>query len=307
MVVPLAVTGLQIMNRYFYPEPARQSNYVKVNFETEHSDIELPVLHITQNSDRSFHTFFVWVQRMGAVPHISRSFIDALHDGQIVVLVNPVKPFNEEEVKQTKQYLKRGGKILILHDPNRRDSEATNQLLLQSQTAMKVNMVAPGPVSIERTPLDTLRVKSTSAGVVEAGKPVLFARSRVPEEAELRDRTPFQRERLHVEAEQAMLAPGAPMGQVRPGNERQLQLGSIPQARQSNMSRLAMNIDTVSLRPILAFQHVEKGMVVVMASSSVFTDREMGYTTTKPNKTQSRIYELEYWIFEEVMGLMKVQ
>jgi hypothetical protein len=115
----------------------------------------------------------------------------------------------------------------------------------------------------------------------------------------------FERERLHVEAAQAMLAPGAPMDQVRPGRERLLHLGSIPQARQSNMSRLAMNIDTVSLRPILAFQYVEKGMVVAMGTSSVFTDREMGYTTTKPNKTQSRIYELEYWIFEDVMELMK--
>ena len=67
-----------------------------------------------------------------------------------------------------------------------------------------------------------------------------------------------------------------------------------------------LKVDTISLRPIASVLKMGRGEIVVMASSALFTDREMGYTTMKPNENQRKIDELEYWIFEEVLGIKKV-
>lgn len=61
--------------------------------------------------------------------------------------------------------------------------------------------------------------------------------------------------------------------------------------------------DSASVEPVMSEYKIGKGEVMVFAASSIFSDTYMGYTPTVPNPAQKRIYDLEFWIFRDVLGL----
>ncbi len=95
------------------PEPRRPIPYV--NFEREHSDYFLPVLRLEQDQDKSFLTFYVWMQRVGAVPREIEDFSRAVSGADPVVIIDPAVDFTAEESSQLRGFLERGGRALLIN------------------------------------------------------------------------------------------------------------------------------------------------------------------------------------------------
>jgi len=128
LAFPLSVYTFQTINRIGYPAPHPHTKYTSVCFESEHSNFDLPVLELVKDPTKSYHTFFVWTQRLGYIPQVSNSLEEALQKGDIVVIINPTKPFTAQERKQTLDYANQGGKIILMDSPLNKKSSA-NQLL----------------------------------------------------------------------------------------------------------------------------------------------------------------------------------
>jgi hypothetical protein len=108
------------------PEPRQSIPYV--NFEHEHSDYFLPVLRLEQDQDKSFLTFYVWVQRVGAVPRESDDFSRAVSGADPVILIDPVQDFTPEEAAQLRHFLEKGGRALLINSADN-PSSAPQKLL----------------------------------------------------------------------------------------------------------------------------------------------------------------------------------
>jgi len=54
-------------------------------------------------------------------------------------------------------------------------------------------------------------------------------------------------------------------------------------------------------KPFVAAAKVGDGVIAAMGSSDSFTDRVMGVTSTVPNDYQRGIYEIEFWLFRNLM------
>ena len=135
VVLPGVLFGLAVavlvydgLVRWSYRLPEPHSDYVHVAFESEHSGIELPTRRLITNPEMSLHTFFVWTQRLGFFPSIESSLEDALAKGDLVVIANPVVPFEPEELADLAGYVSGGGNLLVLVDPLNK-GEAQPQLL----------------------------------------------------------------------------------------------------------------------------------------------------------------------------------
>jgi hypothetical protein len=303
ITIPVVVLALEFLNHHFYGVPLENKEIVRVNFENEHSDVDFPLYHITQNPNRSYHTFFVWTQRIGAVPQLFNSVEEAICRGKVLVLLNPGKFFDELEVASLRGYIEQGGSLFLIHDPNRQPKSVVDSLLAALRVSLRIINGSPGPISMMREKRDTLVAKSTSSGIVEGGNPILFVRNRIADESELRNRMPIGRSHQHVETEQEQMQAVGPGAGIRSNMASQEMGGGVRKPPQATIRRDAKVVDTVSLRPVMATEKIGHGMIVVMASSALFTDREMGYTTMQPDQVQRKICELEYWILEQVLNL----
>ena len=95
------------------PEPRQPIPYV--NFEHEHSDYFLPALRLEQDRDKSFLTFYVWVQRVGAVPRETDDFSHAVSCSDPIIMIDPIKDFTPDEAAQFRNFLERGGRALLIN------------------------------------------------------------------------------------------------------------------------------------------------------------------------------------------------
>ncbi|MEW6378540.1 MAG: hypothetical protein AB1611_02905 [bacterium] len=124
----LGVTAAHLLNRKNYAYPKARRDFFRVALESEHSSSFLPVSRLAELSDKSFLTFFVWIQRLGYIPCLKFSLEEALKQGKAVVIVDPVKGFDSGEIAELKNYLLRGGRLLLMDSPYNRGSTA-NQIL----------------------------------------------------------------------------------------------------------------------------------------------------------------------------------
>lgn len=313
LVTPIALLALEYMNRNLYPLPQPHTPYVKVNFESEHSQFELPVLHTTQHPEKSYHTFYVWLQRLGYVPSLKPSVEEALSDGDAVVIINPHIRFDKTELQGIKDFLHRGGKLFVMDDPHYTRHRTVNQLLSIFGGYLTATDTIWTPVILEKSTGDTARIASFSAGEVRWGTALVLAQNRISLPGGTGAQPGLVGEYYPI-AE--MGAP--PMQSLPPApNARRKLEGKIqqnlvpspiemtPRSDRSDFKRtpFQVKLDTTSARPVLSVGDLGRGKLAVMASSYLFTDREMGSTSTMPTTNMRRIYELEYWIFQEVLKL----
>ena len=97
---------------YPLPQPARSVPWI--NFEREHSQYFLPTLRLSEEGDKSCLTFFVWTQRVGAVPREVYQLEEAVSGNDPVVMIDPAMPLDAEEMRQLRAYLNRGGRLLVI-------------------------------------------------------------------------------------------------------------------------------------------------------------------------------------------------
>ena len=77
-------------------------------------DIFLPILKLVDKPARSYHTFYVWTQRLGYVPMAVENPEDAVINSDLAIIINPVKHFTREKKDQLSDYIYRGGKLFIM-------------------------------------------------------------------------------------------------------------------------------------------------------------------------------------------------
>jgi hypothetical protein len=257
LVSSMAILSINKLNTLFYPIPQPHAKYIKVAFETQHSNFELPVTHTPDNPKNSYHTFYVWLQRLNYVPVVKSTFVESLQDCDAMVLINPRKPFTEIEIEKTEEYLRKGGKLFLIDDPNNNRYNIANQLLSKIGLRLNPTDTLHTPVVIMRSSTDTTEISGFCAGEVIGGVPYIFARN-------------------------------------------SLMTGEVKSFNKQNDIR-NKSLDTVNTRPILAIQKVGSGMIAAMSASSLFTDLEMGSTSSNPTTNMKKIYELEYFIFRDLL------
>jgi hypothetical protein len=118
----------QLLNRWNYATPVPRTPFTKVLFEQEHGNYELPLQGFTKEHDKSYEVFYQWVLRIGFYPFTGRTLEDDLKEANIVVIINPLETFSQDERVRVKEFITGGGKILIMDNPANAASTA-NELL----------------------------------------------------------------------------------------------------------------------------------------------------------------------------------
>ncbi|MDZ7289804.1 MAG: GldG family protein [candidate division KSB1 bacterium] len=276
LAVPISATIFAFASRAAYPTPQPKRDFIQVNFEMEHSRYELPILHMTQNQEHSFHTFYMWPQRLGMVPAVKTKFKEALADGDAVVIINPHEPFSDNELWRFRNYLEAGGKALILDDPT--GPSVANQLLAAFGMRTAPIWSDSATVFVWRNGADSTQFFGKLTGEVSGGIPVVFAKAR-----------------------ESALTPRWP--NVLPQQPLPLLIQNLPASSNLRSGQQSRHTNVKLRKPVLSMQRVGKGLIAVMSSSPLFTDREMGSGSVQPPPNMQKIYELDYWIFSELLQL----
>ncbi len=101
-----------------YPLPDPHTRPISIAFEAEHSRILLPTTLASGPPDASFQTFYVWTQRLGYVPTFAPTLEEALESAQVLVVIDPFRPFEPAEIAAVEQFVQGGGRLLVLAEPS---------------------------------------------------------------------------------------------------------------------------------------------------------------------------------------------
>ncbi|MCP4630669.1 MAG: hypothetical protein GY850_45220 [bacterium] len=170
LAFPLATIIFSSLNRCNYSPPQPHTKLTRVSFDLGHSDIFLPILELVSKPERSYHTFYVWTQRLGYVPMAVANLKDAVIQGDLVIIINPVKHLTREKKDQLSNYVNQGGKLIIMDNAYNRKSTA-NEII--QDFGMKLEMKPLNGVLFYD--LKGRRISATEqAKKIEGGRPVLL-------------------------------------------------------------------------------------------------------------------------------------
>jgi hypothetical protein len=274
------------LNARAYARPRPHTNYPTVAFDAEHSKYFLPVKQLKPKAtDRGpeMHTFYVWTQRLGIVPEVRYEFNECLEGRDAVVVINPEREFTAEEVSRFVRYVEGGGKALVIDDPRNKLVSSAHQLLQPFGLRIDYRELHEGVIEDEaRTPL----WPALHAGAVTGGEPLLYVRPAAP----------FRQGPPGAPPQGSPAAPpqgtnGVAQPAVRPAS------ASAPQSKEPQANAQ----DT--RRPVLSLVRRGRGVLVVMANTTSFSTEVMGSTGNVPNEQVRRVYELEYRIFRDILGV----
>jgi hypothetical protein len=129
--VPLGTRAFAAMNHAAFPLPAPHKQLPRIAFEREHCNFTLPaeVWDTSVALENHYHTFYAWTQRLGYMPNYSPTLDSSLSNARVVVFINPYKEFTPQELRQIKQYLEKGGRLLVLDGAHNRNSTANSFLM----------------------------------------------------------------------------------------------------------------------------------------------------------------------------------
>ncbi|TKJ39021.1 hypothetical protein CEE37_11390 [candidate division LCP-89 bacterium B3_LCP] len=142
----ISTWSVQTISIKTYPLPEPTKDVPWVNFEREHSGYFLPTLRLAEKGDKSYLTFFVWTQRVGAVPREMDDLSEAAAQKYPMVMIDPAAPFTDVERRELQRYLQRGGKLLLINSADN-IPEAANQLLMEYGVELIVHPVLSDFVS----------------------------------------------------------------------------------------------------------------------------------------------------------------
>ena len=165
----------------------------------------------------------------GCIPSIVNNLHEALEKGDICIIINPVKSFAKTDISAIKNYIEKGGSILIMDSIINQES-TINELL--SHFGMKVIIESKfnGTKNINNRLIGGITIPALK---ISGGKNI-----------------------LEDEQDQIILS---------------------------------------------VYETETGGKVVVFVDSYTFSNEIMGSTFTIPNEIQQRLYNTEYYIFEEIL------
>ncbi len=99
-----------------YSLPEAQEPAKTVGYESGHCHFAIPDKQLIHKDSIDYHTFYVWTQRLGYVPDLF-TLEEDLKQFDVIVMVNPVKPFSETALNRIREYVTQGGRLLVLDHP----------------------------------------------------------------------------------------------------------------------------------------------------------------------------------------------
>lgn len=159
--------GLTYWNGLHYPKLEPHTKYRTVAFESQYSGIGLTevsalleeqvpeehLLHGLQQDHQhrsryreleTFRTFYINLARVGVFPTVKGSLQQALDAGDFVVVINPKRPFHEDDQIRVDGFLHRGGRLLLM-------DSITNNTLIANQFLRRFNArinFSPLPIEV---------------------------------------------------------------------------------------------------------------------------------------------------------------
>jgi flavodoxin len=93
-------------------------------FDSEHSAniLDTPSLFDYQSYKNVYNVFFIWTQRANITPFIG-NLEDCFERGDVIVIIDPVSRLTQSETYSIKQFVKSGGKLLIMLNDTREPSK----------------------------------------------------------------------------------------------------------------------------------------------------------------------------------------
>jgi hypothetical protein len=160
----------QFLSYKSYPLPNPRIPYTKVVFEQEHGDYELPLKGFTKERERSYEVFYQWVLRVGYYPFTGKTLEEDMHGASILIIINPDKPFSPDELDLLRDYLQKGGKLLLMDGVTNQSSTAGTLL---SYFGMKIKRDRKVPLPATYSTSWMSRMGQNSAFEIEGGEGVL--------------------------------------------------------------------------------------------------------------------------------------
>ncbi len=117
VVIALHFFGALKSKAYPPLEPVRGIKWVA--FDQDPSFNEMPVTSLVRSKEASLHTFYVWTQRMGLVPTLRPTLVEALSSAPVAVVANPRRPLTIDEVDAVVDFCRGGGNLLLIVDSRR--------------------------------------------------------------------------------------------------------------------------------------------------------------------------------------------
>jgi len=162
----------QALSLKAYPFPNPRTPYTKVIFEQEHGDYELPLKGFTKEREKSYEVFYQWVLRVGYYPFTGKTLEEDLKDATMLIIINPNQRFHSDELTQVKEYLDRGGKLLLMDGIINKSSTA-NQLLAYFGMKIKREKMFTLPPSYSTSWMS--RFRENKAFTIEGGEELLHS------------------------------------------------------------------------------------------------------------------------------------
>ncbi|MEW6455660.1 MAG: hypothetical protein AB1410_02940 [Acidobacteriota bacterium] len=262
-------SGIKIIeriNKVNYPTPKAHTRYFRVSFDSEHSNFYLPAKKFTPQRKDNLTTFYVWTQRLGIFPNLGLKFIDSLNENDAIVIVNSSKPFSEKERNQFLSYVKKGGKALIMDDPRNIETSTAFQLLSPFGLRMEYYEIKKGKI-VDKEGEEIFN--GEHLGAVYGGEPLLF---------------------------------------VVPEKERKVQNPIISKNRKNSDLKIKnsnKSKEKEEKTPILTMVKKGDGVVVLLGCSYIFFNESMKTTSAIPDASLRKLYDLEFWIFKDLLELDK--
>ena len=167
----------QSLSYQAYPLPAPRTPYTKVVFEQEHGDYELPLQGFTKEREKSYEVFYTWVLRVGYYPFTGKTLEEDLKDAQLLIIINPHQRFYPDELDRVKNYLQKGGKVLLLDSVTNGNSTANELLALFGMEIKRERKVAlPSTYSTSWMS----RLAQNSGLAIEGGEGLLHSTDGIP-------------------------------------------------------------------------------------------------------------------------------
>ena len=247
----IAAPFFSYINDINYQIPSEKTDFCKVCFEQEYSSgISSYILYSGSNNlENLFGTFFVWTQRINCFPSNEKTLKNALDIGDVVVVINPTKQFNDEDCELIINYIDQGGNILLMDSILNKESTA-NQLLKHFNLSIDYETINE-PIFKYNNPISDFYNENKITNNL-----------------------------------------------------------SIINCTIGNISKPFLKINGgmetyINFKNETSISVIEegKGKILVVVDSYTFSDYIMGGTIIEPNESLRQIYDIEYYIFEELFSI----